>query len=165
MTGQVPGPNKRRPLIGLLCCFCLLGAGCSADIAWVDFAQLQRAASPNDALACPAGFCAAPADFVTEAVASPAAELAAKVAAILAAQPRTEAAMRSDDGLRFVFVQRSRLFRFPDTVNVAVIPIDAGHSGIAIYSRSNYGYGDFGVNRARIADWLRQLDVAAAPAS
>ena len=35
----------------------------SPDLGPVDFETLQRRSSPNDALACPAGLCAAKADF------------------------------------------------------------------------------------------------------
>lgn len=137
----------------------LFTAGCDADTGFVEFAALSRSDTPNDALACPPSLCAAAPDFWTERVALPAADLAAKVVAALGAAERVELVRRSDDGLRFVFVQRSRIFRFPDTVNVAIIPVDATHADIAIYSRSNYGYGDLGVNRARLVDWAARLGV------
>lgn len=145
----------------MLCCFCLLTAGCSADTGFVDFTTLVRATTPNTALACPAGLCQAKADLITETVALPAEELAAKVVATLAGEPRTELVARDETGLKFVFVQRSRIFRFPDTVNIAVIPVDASHATLAIYSMSNYGHGDFGVNIARVTDWLAKLGVIA----
>jgi len=152
--------RRRRPVLGLLCCFCLLMAGCSADTGFIDFATLVRATSPNTALACPAELCQAPADLITETIALPADQLAAQVVETLAKEPRTELVARDATGLKFVFVQRSRLFRFPDTVNIAVMPLDATHAGLAIYSRSNYGHGDFGVNIARVTDWLAKLGVA-----
>ena len=85
--------------------------------------------------------------------------LSAKVRDVLAREPRTELVARDSAGLRLVFVQRSRLFRFPDTVNIAVIPVGAEAAGLAIYSRSNYGHGDLGVNLARVKDWLAKLDI------
>ncbi|WP_374650957.1 DUF1499 domain-containing protein [Dongia sp.] len=148
----------------MFCCLCLLAAGCSADTAFIQFAALVRADSPNDALACPAGTCTAKVDLVTELVALTPRDLAERVVGVLRAEPRTELVARSDDGLRFVFVQRSLLFRFPDTVNIAVLPIDGDKAGIAIYSRSNYGYGDFGVNRARVEGWLAILGIPTRPA-
>lgn len=164
MTVQVPQPKNRRSVWALLCCFFLLAAGCSADTALVDFATLTRSMTPNDSLACPAEFCSAKVDFVTQAVPLSAPELAAKVVTVIGAEPRTELAMKDAGGLRLVFVQRSRLFRFPDTVNVAIAPVDVGHATIAVYSRSNYGYGDLGVNRARVADWLAKLGLVATQA-
>lgn len=149
---------RRRPVWGLLCCFCLLGAGCAADTGFVEFATLARATTPNDALACPAGFCVARTDFLTQAVPVSADALSAKVQDILSREPRTELVARDSTGLRLVYVQRSRLFRFPDTVNIAVIPMGR-ESGIALYSRSNYGHGDLGVNFARVKEWLAKFGI------
>ncbi len=77
-------------------------------------------------------------------------------------QPRV--AMVRDDRERnqCEFVQRSRLFRFPDTVTVEFIAIDDGHSTFAVYSRSKYGYGDLGVNRRRVCRWVRLVEDAIA---
>lgn len=143
----------------------VLLAGCSADTGAVDFAALLRSETPNDALACPADACAAKPDLVTQPVALSAAALAEKVARVLPAEPRTELVSRdaaaADGSVRFVLVQRSFVFRFPDTVNVLVRPVDAQHASLAVYSRSNYGRGDFGVNLARVKDWLGKLGVDA----
>lgn len=161
MTLRNPLLRKWHGLRSLLFCLCLLAVACSADTALVDFATLERSTTPNDTLACPPGLCSAKTDFVTEPVSLPAQELAAKVTATLLAEPRTELMMQDADGHRFVFVQRSRLFRFPDTVNIAIMAVDDTHATLALYSRSNYGYGDLGVNRARVEDWLAKLGVAA----
>jgi uncharacterized protein (DUF1499 family) len=152
--------QRRRQVSAVLCCILFLAAGCAAATDFIDFATLTRSTTPNDALACPADFCRAKADFVTAPVPIPATALAAKVLAVLAEEPRTELVARNDTGLKFVFVQRSRIFRFPDTVNIAIIPSGDETSGLAIYSRSNYGHGDFGVNHARVSDWLAKLGVS-----
>ncbi|MBI2254615.1 MAG: DUF1499 domain-containing protein [Proteobacteria bacterium] len=159
MSYPLHSSRWRRPILGLICCLCLIAAGCSADLGLIDFATFARATTPNDALACPTDLCAAKADFVTEAVAMPAADLAAKVIAELPKEARTDLVARSEDGLHFVFVQRSLIFRFPDTVNISVQPANDGEATLAIYSRSNYGYGDFGVNRSRVEAWLKRLGI------
>lgn len=125
----------------------------------VDFAELRRSDSPNDALACPPGACNARADFLTDAVDLPPEGLAQRVIAVLSREPRTEMVGRDATGLRLVFVQRSRLFRFPDTINIAILPLAEARSGLALYSRSTYGHGDLGVNRARTQDWLSKLGI------
>jgi uncharacterized protein (DUF1499 family) len=154
--------GNRARLTGLVVAAVLL-AGCSADTRIIDFASLTRSNSPNDALACPANVCTAKTDFVTQPVALSVVELAAKIAQVLPAEPRTELISRSDaaaDGsVSFVLVQRTAVFHFPDTVNVLVRPVDEQHATVAVYSRSNYGYGDFGVNLARVKDWLGKLGV------
>ena len=151
----------RFAVLAMLGAFVL--AGCSADTGAVDFPTLTRTETPNDALACPVGVCAAKVDLVTEPVELSAAALADKVAQILQAEPRTElvghGAVAADGSLNLVLVQRSAVFRFPDTVNVLVRPLDDRHAIIAIYSHSNYGHGDFGVNLARVKDWLGKLGV------
>ena len=38
------------------------------------------------------------------------------------------------------------------------IALARGQSTLAIYSRSSYGTGDFGVNAARIESWLAALN-------
>jgi uncharacterized protein (DUF1499 family) len=48
--------------------------------------------------------------------------------------------------------------RFPDTIDVEVVPVGDDKSTLAIYSRSLVGRSDFGVNRARIARWMAALE-------
>ncbi|MBL8709630.1 MAG: DUF1499 domain-containing protein, partial [Rhodospirillaceae bacterium] len=143
----------------LLCCFCLLTAGCAAETDMVDFADLKRSDSPNDALACPPNACTTHSDFVTDPIEIAPEALARHVIAVLSREPRTELVTRDATGLRLVFVQRSRLFGFPDTINVAILPEAEARSGLALYSRSTYGHGDLGVNRARTQDWLNKLGI------
>ena len=47
--------------------------------------------------------------------------------------------------------------RFPDTVSVVYFPKGAKRSNLAIYSRSQIGYSDMGVNKSRIENWLNGL--------
>ena len=61
------------------------------------------------------------------------------------------------------YIQRSRWLRLPDTIAVRYFPRGEGQSTIALYSRSQLGQGDFGVNRARIARWLDRLAREAPP--
>jgi uncharacterized protein (DUF1499 family) len=55
-------------------------------------------------------------------------------------------------------VQRSRLLRFPDLITIRFIAIDANRTTLAIYSRSVWGQGDMGVNKARIRGWVGRLN-------
>lgn len=161
--GPIPHLRPRVRLFWVMfCCFCLLIAGCAADTGFVDFVNLARSATPNDALACPAGLCRAKTDFVTETVPMSASALSAKVLETLTRETRTELVARDATGLKLVFVQRSRIFRFPDTINIAITPVGSDAANLAIYSRSNYGHGDFGVNLARVSNWLAKLGVLVA---
>jgi uncharacterized protein (DUF1499 family) len=76
---------------------------------------------------------------------------------LMAQQPRVKQIAVSKDGWQYDFIQRSRLLRFPDTITVRFLPLGEQRSTLAIYSRSHYGYRDFGVNRQRVEAWLRAL--------
>ncbi|WP_372619706.1 DUF1499 domain-containing protein [Falsiroseomonas sp.] len=59
------------------------------------------------------------------------------------------------------WVARTRWMNYPDLVNGQVVELPGG-SGLFLYSRSLIGHSDFGVNKARIADWRRAFDEALA---
>jgi hypothetical protein len=54
------------------------------------------------------------------------------------------------------YVQRSERLRFPDTIVVRYVARPGG-STVAIYSRSQLGWKDLGVNHSRVERWLRKL--------
>ena len=56
------------------------------------------------------------------------------------------------------YVQRSPRMRMPDYISVKVIDLANGNSTIAIFSRSRFGIGDMGVNKARVRRWLTALE-------
>ena len=132
------------------------------DMGPVDFATLRRRSSPNDALVCPPGHCPhARPDREPKTYDMTAAELSARLMRIVLAEPATgvlHCAPPCEGFLRFV--QYSRIMRFPDTIDVEILPVGDDKSTLAIYSRSLVGHGDLGVNRARIERWLAALDKA-----
>jgi uncharacterized protein (DUF1499 family) len=128
--------------------------GWPADTAGIDFATLARPATPNTYLVCPKDRCAVPPDEEGPVFRIPPMRLLEFLRATLPAEPRTRLVRDESDLLRLVLVQRSRVFRFPDTVTVQVFPLPDGGSTLAMYSRSNYGRSDLGVNKARVRRWL-----------
>lgn len=158
MTGR----RRLSPLIsGPLIAVGLLVGGCAANTEPQDLRELKRAESPNDSLACPPAVCAAEADFESPVfTAAPEAVLQA-LKETVARQPRTALAAEVSDPKQVIYVQRSAIFRFPDTVWLQPVALPEG-SSVIVYSRSNYGYGDFGVNRDRVGLWLRLLREALA---
>jgi hypothetical protein len=86
-----------------------------------------------------------------------AAELARSVDAFVLSQPSTSILAGSPDRLWSTYLQRSRLFGFPDYVTVRTVDLGDGVSGIAIWSRSRYGHSDLGVNRKRAEKLLAAL--------
>ena len=125
--------------------------------AQIDMDHIVRPASPNTALAAPAGTTPTP-DIVTPEYPVAAARLYAATMAVAEAQPRTWLAADYPAALQAHFVARSAVFNFPDLIAAQVTPAGPGHSLLVLYSRSVYGYGDFGANRARLSAWLAALD-------
>lgn len=123
----------------------------------MDVAQLSRPASPNTALAAPAGFQPAP-DVVTPIYHVTAPRLYAAIQAVAAAQPRTYPAAAYPERLQAHWVARSAVFNFPDLVTAEAAPFGPDAATLVLYSRSIYGYGDLGANRRRVEAWLAALE-------
>ena len=158
----MPKNRGLAPLtIGLVVAVGLLVGGCAASTEPQDLRELERADSPNDALACPPGACKAEADFETPVFAATPEAVMQALRQAIEDQPRVELAAEVPEPAQVIYVQRSALFRFPDTIWAQPVTLPRGAS-VILYSRSNYGYGDFGVNRERIALWLGLLREALA---
>jgi len=131
----------------------------------IDFATLVRPSTPNTYLVCPRDRCAAAPDEESPVYGISAENLFQLVLATLLAQPRTQLAQNQADLWRLVLIQRSFVFRFPDTVTIQVFARPNGRSTLAMYSRSNYGRSDLGVNRRRVRRWLALIAAGAARGS
>lgn len=123
----------------------------------VDFSTLRRPRRPNACLAAPAGATPARIDLPAPAFPVPADALRRAWRAMLEETPRVEV-LPSPDGATVEAVQRTPILRFPDLVTARFLPLPDGGSSLIVYSRSVYGYGDFGVNRRRVRSWLRRLE-------
>ncbi len=88
----------------------------------------------------------------------------AGILAIAASQPRTYAGVRVSGTDAGALCLPQRLFNFPDLIVAQVAAASPEASTLVLYSRSVYGYGDFGVNRARVVTWLAALDRTLNPA-
>lgn len=132
-----------------------------ADLGDVGFGTLQRRETPNDALACLPQICRARSDLTAPQIDVPPARTVALIQAALAGEPRLEqvAADPASGSLRYI--QRSRWLKFPDTVSIKVIGPPSGPSTVLLYSRSQLGRGDLGVNRARLERWIGLIEAAA----
>lgn len=126
---------------------------------YCDFPTLTLNWRPNQYLMLPPGFEAASDAHDDSPVfdASPGAVFA-MLEKIIGAEPRIEWLENDPAGHRMELVQRSKTFRFPDRISLAVMPVGTGdRSALAAYSRAKIGIRDFGVNRARIARWVAAL--------
>ena len=128
------------------------------DLGPIDFQTFKRRATPNDALACPPDLCAhARPDIVPPTYPVSGERLRLMIAEAALADPDTQpvfAALWEDHDR---YLARSRVLRFPDTIDVLAIERSENRATLAIYSRSQVGRGDLGVNRARVERWLDRI--------
>lgn len=126
----------------------------------INFKILKLKRKPNQYLVAPDGYCenARPHRISPIFIAS-AEELHQAWEKMIAGQPRTTLVKSDAATMTYEYVQRSALMRFPDYITVQFINTPGqSTSTLAIYSRSKYGYRDFGVNRKRIENWLQLLN-------
>jgi uncharacterized protein (DUF1499 family) len=123
----------------------------------MDMTRIERPVSPNTILAAPVGFTPRP-DVATAIYPIPAVRLLAAIGRVAGAEPRTYLAALYEASLQRHWVVRSAVFNFPDLVTAQTMPDGPEASTLLLYSRSVYGYGDFGVNRRRVLRWLAALD-------
>jgi uncharacterized protein (DUF1499 family) len=124
----------------------------------LDFAELQPRKRPNWYLVAPPGLCR----HATPHRAAPVfpfdrASLITRVHTLLSREPQIAVLESSADGGRMRLVQRTPIMRWPDYVDIAVLDAEGG-STLAIYSRSKFGYRDFGANRKRVEGWLAERE-------
>lgn len=159
----------------------LIWAAAAALVAFVGFAAYvrlapvpdgqdplaaQALASPNWALAASDGIeTAAEATHRLAVFAAPPDKVLDAVARVALAEDRTEQVGAGESPLRRDFVQRSALMGYPDLISAQAAPLPPGadgapRTGLAIFSRSVYGYSDMGVNAARLDRWIAALNDA-----
>jgi len=128
-----------------------------ADLGPVALESLKRRSSPNDALAAPSDLTTAKIDILPPVFAIDAAGLRKAFARAIASERRLTLVDIDDSILAERYVQRSEKMRFPDTIIVRFLERPGGRSTVAIYSRSQIGQNDLGVNLERIERWLDKL--------
>jgi len=124
----------------------------------IAFATLALPRSPNASFAAPPGMAAA-AQIETPLYPVPPERLFEVLQALALSFPRTWLMQVWPEQLQGQWVERSAGLGFPDLVNAAVVPREGG-SGLLVYSRSQYGWSDFGVNRKRVETWVAGLEMA-----
>jgi len=131
----------------------------------VSIPELRSPLPRTSFLACPSGYCSA-----AEAITSPVFDLPWDRLRdywieMISGEARVVRAVANLGPRRYVYIQHSPLFRFPDIVTVELIPLGPRRSSIALYSRSRYGEYDFAKNRKRVEKWLFLLQKIARPAA
>jgi hypothetical protein len=151
--------NRRRAAgraamaIGLL----LSVVGCGVEPRVEDLRTVKRPDSPNNYLICPKGLCIGAVDEEGPVTDLPPEKVLVAALKVAAAEPDTSPAEVSAGMAQIVFVQRTPYLRFPDIVRIQAIVSASGKTGVALYSRSAFGYYDFGVNKARARRWMAAI--------
>ena len=129
-----------------------------ADLGAVDFATIQRSQTGNDALICPTGMCGSAAtDGTAPIFRVPVTQLRDAVRVIEVNDADVFALARDEAKVQDRYLARTAWLRFPDTISVRFVDLGGNRSTLALYSRSQIGASDFGVNKARLDDWINQL--------
>ncbi len=123
----------------------------------INFANLTPPDKPNYYLVCPRDYCSAKANAYSPVFDMNEARLTKVTLDFISKQPRTKQISHNPQENQYTYVQRSLVFRFPDFITVQFIARNNEQSTLAIYSRSKYGYSDFGVNRKRVMHWLSSI--------
>jgi len=150
-------------LLGMVAAFIIMGPERiwnlfgPPDLGDITLETLQRRSTPNDALACPTDLCSANSDVVPPLFSVSASDLQLVFSKVIESEERVTKVAASAPDKTERYIQRSRLMGFPDTIVVRFLERPEGRSTLALYSRSQLGRGDFGVNRARIERWLEKL--------
>ncbi len=116
-----------------------------------------RTGEPNDYLVAPEGATRAAPDRIAATSPLTPAALMARFDAVALGAPRTRRIAGAPGEAWATYVQRTRVFGFPDYISVRAVEVPGG-SALAVWSRSRFGRGDLGVNRARVENWLGRLD-------
>jgi len=129
-----------------------------ADLGPAQFETLVRPAKPNQYLVCPDKYCqfTVP-DRISKAY-PVAPDLLLSYFAETVADLETVEVVNEPAPDDFRFIDRTRFFRFPDTISVDVVEGESGSSMLAVFSRSQIGYSDLGANKQRVEALLMALE-------
>jgi uncharacterized protein (DUF1499 family) len=129
----------------------------------VSIVELRSPLPKPSFLACPPGYCQAVEGIASPVFPLPWERLHEYWTEVISGEKRVETILEDSDHRRFVYIQRSPTFRFPDVITVDFVQLAPDRSSIAIYSRSRYGHYDFAKNRKRVVKWLALLEKVAQP--
>ncbi len=123
----------------------------------IDPLTVELPTSPNTYYVAPQSMVESQVALEAPVYAIPAAIMAKAFNDYVVTQPNAQAIAGSVDALWLTYVQRTPILKMPDYITVKFIDLEDGKSTLAIYSRSRFGYGDMGVNKARVELWLQSL--------
>lgn len=87
-------------------------------------------------------------------------DVMAALATIAEDKPRTTLVVRSDDGRQATYQVRTKWLGFPDVMIFEAVPRSDGGTRLEYLARSRFAGYDWGVNAARVEEWLEDLGAA-----
>lgn len=131
-------------------------AGCSR-MSTPNFQQMVLPKFPNYYLVCPPNYCNVMPSATAPVYPVSAEDLFNAFNQIVAKERYVNFVYNMPEQGQFELEAKSTVFRFPDDIDVQFIALSDTTSTLAIYSKSRYGFYDFGVNKRRIDQWLSVL--------
>ncbi len=126
---------------------------CIKNNSLIKFDQLKLPTSPNYCLVTSTPY--GKRQYLAPTFKVSAASLQETWGQLIQQQPRVTLLQQIKQHLQYV--QRSAFFHFPDLIDIQFVTVGQQSSSILMYSRSLYGYYDFGVNCKRVNHWLNLL--------
>ncbi len=123
----------------------------------VDFTQFNLPNKPNYYFCCPEGFSNITPQKLSPIYPVSLDELDSAWQEMIKRQPHIACLASDLARYKFTYQQKTKYLRFPDTINVELLPLSENTSSIAIYSQSRYGYSDLKTNQKRVYHWLEEL--------
>lgn len=131
----------------------------NADLGAIDFKNFTPSKKPNHALFCPIDYCPnAKRSSPSPVFDIPANELKNKLLSLILSEQNIQQVASDDDNLEYRFVQHTPVMRYPDTIRVKFISLTDQKSTLAIFSESQVGQSDMGVNYKRVNGWMDVLE-------
>ena len=122
----------------------------------INFQAVTLTDTPNQFLACPADYCRPATPHIKVPTFNISADqLRAAFERLILSSADPMIANQTAGSVDFVV--RTPVMRWPDWVSVRFINVGADQSTLAVYSRSVFGYDDFGTNETRVREWIRVL--------
>ena len=123
----------------------------------LDFFSLERPKTPNSFLACPHDYYSIISDTETPTLKYPINDITHAWTEAITQLKRSYEVIDLRSHNQKTYVQRSKIMGYPDIITVQFEQINIESSGITLYSRSQYGYSDMGVNKNRVITLLEKL--------
>ena len=130
--------------------------GCSQGLT-PNFQQLTLPRTPNYYLVCPAKYCNVTPSEISPVFPVSADDLYNAFNQMISHESRVNFVYTIPEQGQFQLVQKSLVLGLPDDITVQFIALSENTSTLAIYSKSRYGFYDFGANKRRVTAWLEQL--------